>query len=301
MSRPTPWPNRVLREPLVHFLVLGAAVYLGHAWVVPTSDRDGSNRITVTSGDVDWLANTWEARWDRPPTPAERRNLIEDYVRETILYREALAMGLDRDDTIVRRRMVQKLEFVTQDLLAPEAPDDAVLAAWYAENRERYREPAVLSFTQMFVDPERRGETVRTDAEALLEELRRDDVAADRLGDPFLLPRRFVRRTATEVDRTFGRGFGASLLGLPLGDWHGPIVSGYGLHLVRVDERVDARDRPLDEVRERVRADWEVERREELNEGFYRRLRERYEVVIEEPEPTGVARASSGDPAEALR
>jgi len=282
-------PN-IVREPLVHFLLLGVSIYAVTAWLAPAAPEDSERTIRVSAAEIDWLTTSWEKRWNRPPTAREREGLIDEYVRETVLYREALAMGLDRDDTIIRRRLAQKLEFLSQDLVAFEEPGDVLLGAWYAENRERYRDPPVLTVTHVFFDPDARSDRTLDDARAAVEQLagRAPDAAElDALGDLFLLQRYYAERTQPELAKLFGSEFAQQLTQLPVGEWHGPVLSGYGTHVVFVHARVDARIAPFAEVRDRVRQDWEDAERARLNEEFYARLRARYEVIVDDDDGPG--------------
>jgi len=294
----TPWSSRAAREPLVHFLLLGAAIY-GLAALLGGSDEEAPDERTihVTAGQIAWLEGSWEKRWNRLPTPDERAGLIRAHVRETVLYREALAMGLDQDDTIVRRRLAQKLEFLSQDLLAPPAPEDAELEAWFAARAEQYREPALVTFTHVFIDPDRREDRTLADADAILAELRAlpsPDEGSDALGDPFMLQRYYPERSEPEIAKLFGAEFARSVFELEPDRWHGPVLSGYGVHLIYVHHREEARDPELEAVRERVAQDWEDERREELNDEFYAQLRARYTIRIDEPASPDVAALKTG-------
>ncbi len=283
-----------VREPLVHFLVLGAAIYGLYAlFGGPAEDAPDHRTIHVTAGEIAWLEGSWEKRWNRGPTPVERAGLIQEYVRESVLYREALAMGLDKDDTIVRRRLAQKLEFLSQDLLAPPAPDEEELRPWFTARAERYRAPALVTFTHVFVDPDRREDRTLADAEAIRAELQAlpsPSEGSDALGDPFMLQRYYPERSQPEISKLFGTEFAREVVGLSPGQWHGPVLSGYGVHLVYVHHREDARDPEFAAVRERVAQDWDDERRQELNDEFYAQLRARYTVVVDdEPSSEDVA------------
>lgn len=284
------------REPLLHFLILGLAIYGVYFAAAPGVDEEPDNRITVTAGEIDWLTASWQKRWNRPPTPEERAGLIDEYVRETIFYREALAMGLDRDDTIIRRRLAQKLEFLSEDLIATVPPTEEELRAWFAEHGERYQLPALTTFTQVFVDPDKRGERTLDDAGAIGAELRALDPpteGAAGLGDPFMLQGYYPERSELEIAKLFGAEFAREVSSLEPGQWHGPVLSGYGVHFVYVDERSEVVPAEFAAVRERVQQDWEDERRRAFNEEFYARLRARYEVVVEDaaPDPDYAARA----------
>lgn len=292
-SRPTR-RFALIREPLVHFLVLGALIYGLAALVGGSAEEAPDERtIRVTSGQIEWLEGSWEKRWNRPPTPAERAGLIKEFVRETVLYREALAMGLDQDDTIVRRRLAQKLEFLSQDLLAPPVPEDEELRVWFDANAERYREPTLVTFTHVFVDPDKREGRAFADADLLLAELQALESSTEGLenrGDPFMLQSYYPERTEPEVSKLFGREFAREVAGLSPDQWHGPVRSGYGLHLVYVHHREEARGADFAAVRERVAQDWLDERREELNQEFYAGLLARYTVIVDdEPRSDDVA------------
>jgi hypothetical protein len=154
----------VAREPLLHFLLLGAAIYLVYGLASSAVDGESGSRITVSAAEIEWLESSWEKRWNRLPTAEERGGLIREYVRETVFYREALAMGLDRDDTIIRRRLAQKLEFLSEDLAASQAPTEEELLAYFASHADRYQSPALTTFTHVFVDPDLRGDQVFVDA-----------------------------------------------------------------------------------------------------------------------------------------
>lgn len=284
---------RWFREPLLHFLLLGAVLFwLADALGDPAGGRP--YRIVLTAGDVEQLATGFERTWQRPPNEDELAGLLEDRVREEVFYREALALGLDRDDTIVRRRMRQKMEFLSEDLASVE-PSDAELQGWLDAHREAFRLEPRLSFHQVYLSRDRRGERVRADADRLLAELRGAEGRPDpaKLGDPLPLPSDSDDVSVSEVSRLFGDAFSESLLALATGRWEGPVESAYGLHLVFVRERRPGRDPSLLEVREAVAREWLADRRRQAREDSYRSLRERYEVEIAAP---GAVGAPAGEP-----
>ena len=276
--------RRILGEPLLHFAVLGALLFV--LFRALGDPREATpQRIVVTTGQIERLAETWRRTWQRPPTRAELDGLVQEYVREEIFYREALALGLDRDDTIVRRRLRQKMEFLTEDLGTPAQASEEELRSFLVAHPARFRVEGRLSFRHVFLSSERRGEaSALQDATRLLVALQEDPagVAADAPGDPLPLRADLTDASESEVKRTFGSGFAEALRDATPGRWQGPIASAYGLHLVFVRERSPARQPTLDEVRDRVQSEWLVERRRQANESVYRRFRERYEVVIEE-------------------
>lgn len=289
----------IAKEPLLHFVIIGAAIYLAYDLFGQSegeTELRGENTIVVTQGELNSLAEIWQQQWKRPPTPREMKGLVDQYVRETVLYREALAMGLDKDDTIVRRRLAQKLEFLCQDLIQPELADDQQLQAWFDKNTGRYQAPDVITLTHVFLDPDRRGEQTLSDARKLKGELADSSQAPDAdlvAGDPFMLQRYYPERSEFDLSKLFGREFARSVMELESGQWHGPVLSGYGVHLVYVHDHQQSPSPEYDQVAERVRADWEEEKRSELNDQYVAGLLERYEVVIESDETASWANLDS--------
>jgi hypothetical protein len=275
-----------LREPLVHFLFIGAAIYLLYGAFAETAPEGTDKTIVVSAAEVEWMQTSWQKRWNRPPTPEELDGLIQQYIRETVLYREALTMGLNKHDQVIRRRLAQKLEFLAKDLVALIPPTDEELVAYFDAHQDRYQEPALYTFTQVFFDPDKRGNATLDDAEAIKATLMaRGDAIEDAgaLGDNFMLQSYYPGKDPLEIQKLFGSGFAESLMDLTPGQWHGPVLSGYGTHLVYVSSIIEPLPPIFAEVREQVVQDWTSEKSEELNEQFYANLRESYTIVIEEP------------------
>jgi peptidyl-prolyl cis-trans isomerase C len=210
--------------------------------------------------------------------------LVRDHLRQTVLYREAVAMGLDKDDVIIRRRMAQKLEFLAQDLITPEEPSEEELQAFFKENVDRYQIPPLLTFTHVFLDPDKRGDDTLTDAEKLKAELIASETVPDEasdLGDRFMLQAYYPERTEADIAKLFGGEFASPLMKLEPERWHGPVLSGYGTHLVYVHARVESPPPTFEQVANRVREDLVNGEREKLNQEYIESLLARYEVVIE--------------------
>ena len=220
--------------------------------------------------------------------------LIRDYVREEVFAREAVALGLDKDDTIIRRRLRQKLEFISEDVAAHAEPTDEQLRAYLKEHPDTFRGDRRFTFSQVYLDPQRRGANLSRDAAQMLAQLRRPGSKADiaTLGDSLMLENEFKALPASEVVKQFGEKFAAVLGEMPTGQWHGPIESGFGVHLVLLSERTDGSLPALEDVRAAVRREWTNARRMEANEKFYRTLLQRYTVTIERPE---VAKSADGN------
>lgn len=276
---------RVLKEPLVHFLLIGAALFGAYAWI-RTPENPPANKTTkiqITAGDARWLVENWTTQWRRPPTRDELRGLIVDYLNEQLLAREARALGLEDNDVIVRRRLAQKLTFLIDDTTRRAEPTEQELQQYYGANVHRFRSDARISFAHIYFSPQRRAD-VRSDAEDALKLLVAEGAAtrnAD-LGDRLLIRSELRDETEQSVSNTFGPDFARAVFALEASNWSGPVQSGYGLHLVRVSAMKGARAPLLSEVRERVMAEWKREREGQTKERYLAELRKKYDVVADE-------------------
>lgn len=265
-------------SPLLVFLVLGAGVFVAGRWIAEA----GAERrvITVTEDQIGAIRERWVAQWGRGPTPRELQGLIDDAVREEILYREALRLGLDQNDPIVRRRLAQKLTFMLEDNadVPVAAPGD--VEEHFATHTDRYRNPRRTTFRHVFLKGDRRPDPA-ADAADLLDEVRRSGDATWRnLGDPFMLLREYADRSDQEIAELFGGEFATALSDVATGRWHGPIRSAHGTHLVLVMGRTEPQTPRFDEVSSRVASDLMQIRRREQNQAAFRAVRDRYEVRL---------------------
>jgi hypothetical protein len=283
--------KNLVREPLVHFLLLGALIFGAFKFISRGTIEPG--KILITQGRIESLETAFSRTWRRPPTATELEGLIRDYVREEVFAREAVALGLDKDDTIIRRRLRQKLEFVSEDVAAQAEPTEEQLRAFLEAHPDTFRGDRRFTFNQVYLDPQRRGANVRRDAAHVLAQLGRSGAKVDpaTLGDSLMLENEFKALPASEVVKQFGEKFAASLGEMTTGQWHGPIESGFGMHLVFVSERTGGSLPALEDVRAAVRREWTNARRMEANEKFYQTLLQRYTVTIERPE---VAQSTDG-------
>lgn len=270
------------REPFFHFVALGLLIFLIRGVFDDTPEQ---YRVTVGPDDVRRIATGYEWQFGRPPTAGELDHLVERHIEEEILYREGVALGLDVGDEIVRRRVVQKLQFLQEDVALPPEPDDAALQAFHARHAKRYAESARVTLRHLYFSPDNGGSgAARVRAAEAAETLRDNYGGAQPPGgaDAFPGRDRYVAQDAAALARAFGQSQVASaVFELPAGAWHGPLRSGYGWHVVYV-ERVDpGRERPLAEVREQVRADYLDEQRAEMNAAALAAIKEKYVVVRE--------------------
>ena len=276
--------KRLLHEPLLHFLLLGAAIFAAYSFVSNRGEAE-PGKIVITQGQIENLAIGFAKMWQRPPSDAELAGLVRDRVREEVYYREAMALGLDKDDTVIRRRLRQKMEFVSEDLAAQAEPTDADLNAYLQAHPDKFPLEQRLTFRQVYLNPDKHRANLAGDAAQLLAQLKRSGESSDfsKLGDASLLEQDFTAVPAGEIAKQFGEEFAATLGALQPGVWQGPVTSGYGVHLVRVSERSEGRAVALAGSRVAVRREWDNARRQEANEKFYQELVKRYVVTIEQP------------------
>lgn len=270
------------REPLLHFLLTGLALFV----LFRLADDGASSaprQIVVSEARVAALAENFARTWLRPPDAGEMRGLVQDYIAEEVYYREAIAMGLDRDDTVIRRRLRQKMEFISEDVADAVQPGDAQLQAYLDQHADRFLEPSRLTFQQVFLSGEQRGAAVHGDAERVLAALVAGRASADpqALGDQTLLPPGMQSAAPREIAAVFGAEFASQLDPAALGQWFGPIRSGFGLHVVRVDERTPQVAPTLATVRPVVAREWQAEQKQQANAAFLASLRSKYEIRIE--------------------
>jgi hypothetical protein len=287
------------REPLIHFLAIGAGFFV--LWHFVGAQRTSRpEHIVISPAQVERLAQQWTRTHLRPPTAQELAGLVEQEIDEEVLYREAVALGLDQDDAVIRRRLAVKMEFLTEDVAALATPTDDELQRFLREHPDRFNVESLTTFAQLYINRSQRGEGATAEAERLLALLNgKEGSDWQKLGDPLPLPSEYQAASATDVGRDFGREFPKKLAGLPVGRWSGPVESGYGLHLVLIRERTDGRAPPLHEVRDAVVSEWRAAQRQELNAQLRQKRRAKYAVTVQWPDwakEAGTFRAGAGAP-----
>lgn len=282
--------KRIAAEPLVHFSLLALLIFAAYALLAPKGAQPDDTAIVVSAPKIGQIAAIFERTWQRPPTPDELKAMIDDYIDEEILVREAQALGLEEDDTVIRRRLRQKMEFLGEAEVTALAPSDADLQAFLDTHPEMFAVEPRIGFEQVFLNPERRGAAIFPDAEALMATLKADPaVDPATTGDASLLPPVTEPMSITAIGRIFGPDFAAAVEQAAPGVWTGPIESAYGVHLIRVRQGEAGRLPPLDEVREVVLREWTNARSKELAADRMAALRERYQITIEVPAAPGTA------------
>ena len=275
---------RWLREPLLQFLIVGVLLFALWRVVGPqAADPAATNRIVLTDEDLKQLATTWMLAGRPPPTAEQMQALIDDKVREEVFYREALALGLDKDDTIVKRQLARKMEFLAEDVSRLEVSQPGELKAWFEKNKDRFASSPRITFRHVYFSPDRRGATVREDAEravGLLAGKPIDAPAVAKGGDPFMFQEYYGDRSLDEIARQFGPSFARALLNVKPGVWTGPVASGYGWHVVFAESLTPSRVPDFETIESDVQAAWTEERRTDVRARMYKAMQARYEVVL---------------------
>ncbi len=279
--------RRWLREPLLHFLLLGLALFAVYAYLHHGRlGGDSSNQIAISLDELRTMETYFESQWHRQPTPQEFQAMVEDKVREEVLYREGLAMGLDKEDEIVKRRMAQKMEFLAEDVAAAHEPSTTELKAWFDKNKDKFALPSRYSFRHVYFSPDRRGKNAQQDAANALAKIAgqpEDSKLAASLGDSFMFQDYYGDRAPSAIAKEFGPPFAVALEKLKPGSWQGPVQSGYGWHLVFVDTVVPGRVPSFEEMEPDVKTAWLGEQKATAWQKAYAEMRSKYTVLLPGP------------------
>jgi hypothetical protein len=289
-ARPAPsLLKRWLREPLLHVLLIGATLFVVYYALNPGAGQlQDSNRIAITADDLAQIRLAWMAQWQRPPTPEEMRNLLDGKIREEVLSREAVALGLDKEDTIIKRRLAQKMEFVMEDVSALRRPADDELKHWFAQNAQRFATPSLVTFRHLYFSPDLRGVHARDDAREALRKLAgKTEEASElqKLSDSFMFQDFYAERSPDQVAGIFGTAFAQALLRLEQRKWQGPVESGLGWHLVWVESTMPGRVPRFEEAEAGVKSEWSDEQRADSKRKLFDHMKARYQIVLPEAAP----------------
>lgn len=274
---------RILQEPLVHFLVLGALLFGLYFWVGnPSMTSNSAKQIEVSDPVIKSLKATWQLQWGRKPRSQQLQKLIDKYIHDEILYQEALALGLDDKDIIVRRRLIQKMQFLVEDVAGIKEPSDEELQSYLDTHADRYTIPGRFSFNQIYFSQELHGDGTDADAQNLLSQLQTDSNSVQPRGDRSMLPKTYTLASAQTLNNTFGGTLATEMVGVTEKGWQGPFHSAYGSHLVNVTDIEPGHPATLAEVRKKVRLDYLRQQKQKQDELFYEKLRDRYTVSIDQ-------------------
>jgi peptidyl-prolyl cis-trans isomerase C len=273
---------KLLKEPLLHFLVAGGLLFAGYFWIHRGEKKEDPRRIEITSNQIQQIELDWRARWQRPPTQDELQAGISDELRQEVLYREALDLGLDKNDTIVKRRMAQKMDFLTDEISALRDPAPGEVEAWFEKNRAQYLPPPLATFHHLYFSSDKRGAKAEADARQAMGALQSRD---SRGGDALMFQPSYSEQTQDQVARIFGTKFSERLYKLEPGGWRGPVESGFGWHLVWVDALVAGEAPAFEAVATQAKADWIAEQRAELKRTAFEAMKAHYDIVIVPAKP----------------
>jgi len=256
--------KRAVREPLVHFLLIGALIFLAYGLLRRGQHVETNRLIVLSLDDLKQLDIAFVSQWHRQPTSEEFRGLVGNFVRQEILYREGLALGLDRDDTIVKRRMAQKMEFLSEDVANAHQPTEEELRTWFAKNSQKFSLPDRATFRHLFFGFDKRSQNAQVDALAALAKLEgkpENTPLAASIADPFMFQDYYGDRAAYQLAKEFGPAFATGIFKLKPGSWQGPIESGYGWHLVWIESITSGRVPSFEEVEPDVKTAWLADQR----------------------------------------
>lgn len=292
--------KRWLREPLLHFLLIGMLLFGIYAYL--NRGRTGtqsSKQIVLSLDELRTMTAYFQSQWHRPPTPQEFQSMVEDKIKEEVLYREGLAMGLDKDDTIVKRRMAQKVQFLSEDVAAAHEPSSAELKAWFDKNTDKFALPSRYSFRHIYFSPDKRGKNAFNDAGQALTKIAgqpEDSSLITQVADRFMFQDYYGDRAPSAIAKEFGPQFAVALEKLKPGSWQGPIESGYGWHLVFVDTVIPGRIPAFDEVESDVKTAWLGEQKALTWDKAYKEMRAKYTVLLAAPPDKQTAAAPAPPP-----
>lgn len=275
--------KKLLQEPLLHFLVIGAALFFLYALQNDAVVEEDDKSITITQAHINRMSLIFEKQNQRTPTQKEIEGLIEHLVEEEVFYREALAMGLDKNDVGVRRRLAQKMKFIFSDIAEQTKPTDQELETYLNEHSEKFTLPGNITFEHIYFNSDKRGSDTQNNAQELLTELRKSgaNFTIGDAGDRFMYGYQFKQLADTQIISMFGEEFFKTLSSQSIGSWEGPVASAYGLHLVKIEDKTASIQPKLEAVYDKVHSEWLSEKRTEMNNAFYEKLRQQYNIVIE--------------------
>ena len=272
--------KKIIREPLLHFLLIGAIIFALYYIFNPVSNT--IQTIVIDDELVNRVGNLFQKQWGRPPNDSEWSSLIDNEIREEVYYRQALKMNLDHNDELIRRRMNQKLDFISSDLVQMQEPTDAVLQAYYVKHKSKYLLQASYSFSHIYFNADKR-EHAKADALALLPSLPATDnnlSALTKLGDAFAFAYHTNDALAKEIDAQMGEGFAAALANLPIGKWSGPVLSGFGAHLIFINAVKPASEPDFESIKAQLLNDYRYEYQQQFNQKVYNDFKKEYNIKL---------------------
>lgn len=271
--------KKLIKEPLLHFILIGAAFFLLYSWVGETENE--SNTITIDESDLEEIVSKFEMQWKRMPTEEELFSIVEKRIEQEVFYQEALKMNLDHNDEIIKRRLSQKMQFLSNDISGLVKPTDEQLQEYYQNHSDKYLVDASYTLHQVYFSPDQR-ENWRADAEAAVAKM--NSVSIDEaivMGDPISLPQTYTETSAFHISRQMGDAFLNEIAVLKTGKWQGPVNSGYGAHVVFISEKQEAIPAPFEAVREKVIDDYSFERQAEVKAAIFKEFEKKYQIEFD--------------------
>lgn len=278
--------NKLMNKPVIRFFFIGSIMYLIYVFIIQlnSNTQNQDNTITITSGEIMSLEEKWTSRFKRSATELEMQSLVEQHIEETILFKEAVKMGLNKNDDVIRQRMAQKLQFLSDDLIRPEPPSDDELRDFFYKNTNSYKPADRVTITQIYLDPKKRGDKISDDAKKLLTKLNKigsPESNFSAYGDTFNLQSYFLQRSKSELSMLFQGEFAKFAFLSEPNKWQGPVNSGYGMHIIYIHEKQIGITPEFEEIKDRIREDWMIEKQKGINNIYIDGLLSRYEIIFE--------------------
>lgn len=271
--------KKFLNEPLVHFLLIGLGIFFVYSFIA--SDEGARDEIIITDSDVSHMIEIWKLTWQREPTEEELAGLVSGAIRQEILYREALKMNLDHDDEVVKRRLAQKMDFLSNDISAiVNPPSDEVLKKYFEKHADKYKLPARYTLQQVVFTSDH-YDNPEEEAKKALKNIREGRVNPTQLGKTLSLPARYTGISANRLNTELGGNFADGLRDLPGQQWAGPVESGFGWHLVKIEEFQEPALPAFKQIRGALERDYAYEKEQESQERIYQQLRLGYDIELQ--------------------
>ncbi len=268
-------PMSFLREPFLHFIVLGIALFVAFSWLNPSIDN--ANRIVIEENTIRALSLQFQAKWKREPSPQELEGLVDNYITTEVYAKEAMALGLDQNDPLIKKRLRQKMEYMSENAMSLFKPSDDVLKQYFENNKSTYMREPVFSFTQIYINPDKHKDNISNHVLEVREKLLKKLSVSS---DTSLLPRDYSQLSAYQIDRELGMGFSEQLISLELGQWSEPIPSGVGLHFIKLIERDVGKLPDFEVVRDEVIRDYSFQKRKATLEEQKALLLSKYDIEV---------------------
>ncbi len=277
--------SSLLKKPIIRILGFGTLLAVVLLIVLgPKMNSSTERRLVIGEDDFAHVLATWQKTWQRPPSRQELNQILNSYVRDEVLYQEAIKQELDKNNAMVKRSLIMQMTMLAESQAEQQAITEEDIQAYYALRQDQYQQEARISFVQLYFSKEKRGESAEADVKKAIRELNRredDPTTVSGSGDIIMLESKYEQQLESQIDKHFGEGFAKQLVALPEGTWSGPVASSYGWHAVYITDKQEGQARPLEAVKAEIIREMEYEEKEAAKEQFFTELMQQYNIVYE--------------------